>query len=306
MSVFKRTIIALDGTDKDIPLLKHASKYIQRNEIEKIYFIHVQESLDLPEEVIEKYPDMLSPLDESIKKDMEELISEHLPFAKELNHELMIEEGDPAETIIKISKRKQASLVILGKTDKKNKTGAIARKIASFSPASIMFAPELLNEEAPKVILPIDFSDTSKEALEQVEEIAQLIDNVEVTAINCYKVPSGYSSTGKSYEEVAKVLEEVSQKKLNHFVSKTKNSDGITTKSVLISDAESVFDAIYKTVKAEGANIVVVGSKSRTWMASMILSSTAEQLLQSDLNIPLLIYKNKKKTLDIFDLFERI
>ncbi|ANQ47736.1 universal stress protein [Flammeovirga yaeyamensis] len=306
MSVFKRTIIALDGTEKDLPLLKHASKYLQRNEVEKIYFVHVQESLDLPKEVLEKYPDMMSPLDESIRENIEKLVTEHIPYIKDMDYDLMVEEGDPAETIIKLSKRKQATMVILGKNSSGKKTGAIARKIASFSPSSIMFAPELLNEETPKVLLPINFSDTSKEALEQVEEIAELIDNVEVVAVNCYKVPSGYSSVGKSYEEMTKILGDVSQKKLDKFVSTTNNSDNIKTVSVLVKDDENVADTVYKYAKQEDVNIIVIGSKSRTWMASMLLSSTAEQLLQSDINIPLMIYKNKKKTLDVFDFFERI
>ncbi|WP_281614589.1 universal stress protein [Flammeovirga sp. SubArs3] len=306
MSIFKRIIVALDGSSKDEPLLKHAHEYIQKNLSEKIYFIHVQESLELPDDVVSKYPDMLSPLDESIKTTMNNLIHEHIPNIENFDYDLIIEEGNPAETIIKVTKRKQADLIIIGTKSIAARTGAVARKVASFSPCSVLFAPDLIKTTQPKILLPLDFSESSKDCLNQIEEMASLIDTTFVKAINCYKVPTGYSTTGKSYEEVAKVLEEVSQKKLDHFVAKTKKPELVETKAILMKDGQSVAETIYETAKKEEANIIVIGSKTRTWMASMLLSSTAEDLLASDIGLPILIYKSKGKTEDIFALFDRI
>ncbi|MBB6459751.1 universal stress protein [Flammeovirga kamogawensis] len=309
MSLFRRTLVALDGSEKDKKLLEHASTHIAMGKVEKLYFIHVQKSLNLPQELTDKYPDMLSPLDESIGKTMDTLIHKYIKNIDSYNYELMIEEGDPAETIIKMSKRKQVDIVIIGKNSSGERTGSVARKVASFAPCSVLFAPELLPEDrtTPNILLPLNFSDSSKEALEQTEELAKLVKDSKVIAINCFRVPQGYSSTGKSYDEVAKILSEISEKKLDNFVAQTGNSNhDITTEPILIGEDESKFDAIYKTAKKVSADLIVVGSKSRTFMASMVLSSTAEKLLSSDINLPILIYKSKGKALDIFNFFDRI
>lgn len=307
MSLLKRIFVALDASKKDSPILQHANKFIAYSDVEKVYFIHVQKSLNLPKEVTDKYPDMLCPLDESIRSNMDQLIHKHIPKIDEVNFELIIEEGDPAESIIKMVKRKQADVVIIGKNNQGKGTGSVARKIASFAPCSILFAPELLNAvDDAKVLIPINFSETSKNTLQQIDEIANNIKGLKSLAINCYEVPSGYSSTGKSYEEMAEILKEVSQKKLDHFVERAIDNDDIETKPVLIKGDDSISDAIYKTAIEEKVNMILIGSKSRTFMASMVLGNTAEKLLLSDINIPIFIYKNRKQTLDIFNLFDRI
>ncbi|NME66665.1 universal stress protein [Flammeovirga aprica] len=307
MGLLNRIFVALDASRKDVPLLKHANKYINNSGADKVYFVHVQESLDLPDEVTKKYPDMLSPLDESIRASMNSLIHEHIPNIDNINHELLIEEGVPAETIIKLVKRKQSDIVILGKNSQGKGTGSVARKIASFAPCSVLFAPELLQyEKEPKALIPINFSETSKDALQQVEEIASHIHDLKSMAVNCFRIPNGYSTTGKSYEEMVEILEGVSQKKLDHFVKSAIDDHNIMTKPVLIGEDETIADGIYKTAKSENVDMIIIGSKSRTFMASMVLGSTAEKLLLSDINIPILIYKNKNQTLDIFNFFDRI
>ncbi|KXX70347.1 universal stress protein [Flammeovirga sp. SJP92] len=307
MGLLNRIFVALDASKKDVPLLKHANKYINDSNADKVYFIHVQESLDLPKEVTDKYPNMLSPLDESIRMSMDKIIHENIPNIDNINHELLIEEGNPAETIIKLVKRKQADIVILGKNSQGKGTGSVARKIASFAPCSILFAPELLQyEKEPKALIPINFSETSKDALQQVEEIAGHIHELKSLAINCFRIPNGYSTTGKSYDEMVEILTDVSQKKLDHFVKSAVDDHNIETKPILIEEDDTTADAIYKAAKDENADVIIIGSKSRTFMASMVLGSTAEKLLLSDINIPILIYKNKNQTLDIFNFFDRI
>jgi hypothetical protein len=69
------------------------------------------------------------------------------------------------------------------------------------------------------VLVPVDFSKHSTLALEQAMELANN-EQAHITCVNVYSVPSGYSKTGKSYEEFAEIILNHSKKDFASFISK--------------------------------------------------------------------------------------
>ena len=58
MFPFKRVLVALDLTEMDETLIAYTSFLGTIFDIDKLYFFHVARSLELPEQLLEKYPDV--------------------------------------------------------------------------------------------------------------------------------------------------------------------------------------------------------------------------------------------------------
>ncbi len=66
---YEVVIVALDLTQMDDQLIRYSAMISKVLPIERIFFVHVARSLELPHGIIEEYPDLLEPIDESINSD---------------------------------------------------------------------------------------------------------------------------------------------------------------------------------------------------------------------------------------------
>jgi hypothetical protein len=89
MENFTKAMVGLDLSGMDKVLMQKVAILSKMLGIEKIYFIHISKSLSLPDEVKENYPDMLAPLDESLKAEIL-LNLTSLQFPGEIDVEIIV------------------------------------------------------------------------------------------------------------------------------------------------------------------------------------------------------------------------
>ena len=164
LTKFQRMIVALDLSQMDVYLLKYASMAVKTFDIDVVYFMHVTTSLELPEEIQEKYGDLMAPIDETLEHEMNQVIEQH--FVKPENCEIknIVVAGKVTDEILKLAKVKVVDLVLLGRKEKLGGSGLNAKKIAKSISASVIFVPENPPLEMNKVMVSIDYSDHSKMA----------------------------------------------------------------------------------------------------------------------------------------------
>ena len=71
MEAIKRVLVALDLTEMDEVLMRYIARISNDIDLEKVYFFNVMKSMELPDKIIKKYPDLVAPMDESTKKDIQ-------------------------------------------------------------------------------------------------------------------------------------------------------------------------------------------------------------------------------------------
>ncbi len=74
MYQFKRLLVCLDGSEMDDTLIKAASEYASFGQADNIYFVTAVKSLEVPESVKRDYPDLHTPLDEQMEREMKDSI----------------------------------------------------------------------------------------------------------------------------------------------------------------------------------------------------------------------------------------
>lgn len=304
MKYFPKAMVGLDLTEMDDILIKKTAAYVQFLGIEKCYFLHVSKNLEIPQEILEQYPNLIAPSDESIESILQNKLAE-LDFPKEVEVEVFVEEGShPLDTFLRWAKLKDVDLIIMGRKEELEGSGVLADGVAKKAPCSILLFQERRPVIFPKkIVIPTDFSGHNHMIYDFGERIADQV-GAKLIPLHMTKVPHGYSKTGKSYEEFVEIMKENAHTAFKKFVSKHHHPE--LDCEVLIDDERNPGVQITEFAQKIDADMIILGSRGRTSSAAIILGSTAEKVIHSNKALPMLIFKKKGETMDFFDALFRI
>jgi nucleotide-binding universal stress UspA family protein len=297
MKQFNKVLVGLDLTEMDHILIEKTSKLINALGIDKIYFVHVGRDLSLPEDVAKAYPDLLAPVDEAIKKDIQSKVREWVPDTIEVD--ISVKEGNPMETILRWAKIKNIDLLIMGRKIQLDGQGTLAKNLAQKAPCSVLFLTEDLKiRDLEHILVPMDFSEHSHLTLKFVERLSQNF-HAKISCLHIYEVPTGYYKTGKSYHEFAQIMEKNAHKEYQTFLAKH-NLPHYDCKFILKED-DAAAKYIMAAAKNHQVDMVIMGSRGRTDPAAFLLGSVAEKLIQINNEIPMLILKKKGENMTFLE-----
>ena len=305
LSTFRRMLVCLDLTPMDEPLIRYASLIVKIFGIDAVYFTHVTTTFELPEEIREKYPDVIAPLDETLAKEMEFSIDNFFDKPEGCDLHIDVLSGNTTDEILKRCKVKEIDIALLGRKDTLDGSGLNSRKIAKACPCSVIFVPENLQYRLEKILVSIDYSEHSKMAFEVGIDIQKRC-GAKLFSNNVYRVPTGYHASGKSYEEFAEIMLENAKKDCHKFFKKL-NTEGVDYEHTFsLDDDPHPADKIYLKADEIGVDMIILGSKGRTSAAAFLIGSVAEKLVMEDRNIPLFIIKEGNENLGLLQALFKI
>lgn len=299
----KIAVVGLDLSEMDDQLIKYTAMLSRILSLERIFFVHVAKELELSKDLIEKYPDLLAPLDESIEKDIQKKVDLHFPSSG-TDVKCLVKDGHPIEEILKISRIKGADLILMGRKKDLQGSGLVSSRIARKCPCSLLLVTENFDAKIQTILVPVDFSEHSFLAVNQALRIAEKA-NSEMRFSHAYSVPIGYYKTGKTYEEFARIMKGHAENELQQFLLKHNFPANIPCEYLLMDDGKQD-ELIYGHAKREHTDLIVIGSKGRTDASAMLIGSLAEKLVYKDVDIPVLIVKNKGENMSFLEAFMRV
>jgi len=304
MKFFSKAMIGLDLTEMDDILIKKTAVFIKFLGIEKCYFLHVAKNLEVPKEILDQYPNLVSPTDESIELIVKNKLKE-FNFPEEIETEVFVEEGGhPLDTFLRWAKLKDVDLIIMGRKDNLVGNGVLADGVAKKAPCSILLVQELRPIKFPKkILIPTDFSTHNHIIYEFGEWISQKLD-AELVPMHIYEVPHGYSKTGKTFEEFSEIMKENAQNDFKKFIHKYNHPD--LQCALVRADGKNPGTLILEYAQEIDADMILLGSRGRTTSAAILLGSTAEKLIHVNKFLPMLIFKKKGETMGFFDALFRL
>lgn len=300
LSKFDRMMVALDLTGMDEHVLKYASMVVETFSITQVYFIHVTSSFDLPKEIEEKYGDLIAPIDETLERSLHDTIAQHFTAQSQCEIHVNVFTGKVTEEILKLSKIKLIDLTLLGKKSKLYGSGLNAKKIAKSTSSSVIFVTENPPLQLKKVLVSIDYSEHSKIAFEIGIDL-QKKTNAKLYSNHVYRVPSGYYKTGKTYNEFAEIMLENTKKDCERFFESMDVENVNYENTYALDDDIHPADKIYKTGIEIGVDMILLGSKGRSVLASILIGSVAEKLLTEGNEIPIFLVKKDKENFNFIE-----
>jgi nucleotide-binding universal stress UspA family protein len=137
-----------------------------------------------------------------------------------------------------------------------------------------------------RILVPVDFTETSDRALDYAIELARRFDAA-VTLMHAYLVPAyGFPDTAIiASAELAAQISSSAQARLNAFIDSYKTS-GLAMNAIL---RDGVPWEEIKTVAEEvHADLIVIGTHGRRGLARALLGSVAENVIRTS-NLPVLV-----------------
>lgn len=302
MYQIKKLIVCLDQTSLDETLVRFASFIANANQTKKIYFTNVIRNLNIPKEVLSEFPNLIENMVEERKGQMKEVVEKTFGAVSDIEFSYIVKEGQLSKKILKLAHEKSADMIIVGRKVNLPGTGVISQRLARRASCSLLIIPENAVPKIDRLLVPSDFSDYSKDAMEEAILIAEKYGkNTEIVCQNVFTVPSGYHFTGKSYEEFTSIMKMHAEINFKKFIRK------IDTKNIHIlpvytqdEDDDPVEDILAKA-KEINADAIIIGAKGRTAATALFIGSMAERLIQLNDEFPLLVTRPKGKNAGILD-----
>lgn len=300
---YKVALVALDLTKMDDHLIAYTAMISKILPLERIFFVHVAKTLELPDQLLKEYPDLLEPLDESIEKDIQSKIDEHFS-SSELAVDCIVKEGNSIEKILKLCRIKGVDLLIMGRKPSLQGSGLVSSKIARKCPCSLLLVTEEYSQDIKSILVPLDFSEHSSLAMRRALDISEKTQAL-LLLMHVYGVPKGFYKTGKSYKEFAEIVKKHAQNDCKRFLASNDFPSDLSCEYVLTEDGKHP-ELTYALAERTNADMIVIGSRGRTNISAVLMGSVAEKLVYLDSNIPILIVKNDGENMGFLDALMKI
>ncbi len=293
MHRFKRIRVGLSLGEQDQAKIRFAALISRLASSEVIIFIHVIST----DKVNEKKEVTASGLayagHDEIKSKMRELVRKYYDGSSDVRLEFQVfQESSLIEIeLLRHFKDHDIGLNVIGKIRRElTPHGTVPTRLARKAPCSILFVPEGIKPDLTHILVPIDFSKNSEDALSVAVALAIAYKNSEIHCFHAYSVPTGYYKTGKSYEQFADIMKGHAEEHYHEFIEKF-NFDGIRVTPVF-QLADRYPEAIKQYAIEHHVDLLVIGARGRTAAAGVLLGSVTEKLI-STTTMPLHAVKRK-------------
>jgi nucleotide-binding universal stress UspA family protein len=291
-------LIALDLSDMDSFLIKYANFIVEKFNPSTVTFLHVLKSYDIPEELMETLPQMEVPLSEIIKEEIEESVRTYFTHRDNVTTRVIVNEGHSVETIVQNTKKYKIDLTLMGKKIGYKGEGSVTQKVLSLTPSSVLLVSETTPHSINHILVRIDFSKYSEMTVKMGLRLQELL-NVRISFFYVSKLPLQYfpQHTRKTELEIVKHLDAINTKEYRKFMKRLKlNPDDYDFTSALDKNYDEAH-VVYNHSLSNGADLIITGSGIKSGLSDIIPDSTSEKLAGADKNIPVLVVKDRNKSL---------
>jgi nucleotide-binding universal stress UspA family protein len=301
---YKRLLVAISLKQQDGTSIRYAAMISRLAKSEKITFLHVANTPEVEEDVCTIYPELRPSCDGSTTKEVEELVKKYYDGHSETKLECEAVQGSPLVELLRRTKEEDIDLVVMRKRSGDKASGNLSTKLTRRAPCSVLFVPEGTGSWYKNILVPIDFSENAREAMEAAVAFGLAGGIQEINCLNVYSVPSGYYKTGKSYEQFAEIMKGHAEKKYQEFIS---SIDLMGLKAIPNFKIEKKnYRGIWEAVLEEKeVHLLIMGARGRKAGAGVLLGSVTEHLIRTT-KVPLLAVKKKGTGLSLLDALFRL
>lgn len=299
-------MVLMDTSDADRTLLKFLEIIATTNETKEIHFFNSISEMKIPDEVLKEFPEIKDKSIAERKSKIEVLAKSVLPQRLVDISQVQIKEGAPSKAILRFVEKNEIDLIIMGRHKNFIGGGILSSRLARRASCSLFIIPEGAEPSTHLIHVPCDFSEHSKIAMEEAILVARKYKDVKIICQNVFTVPGGYHFSGKTYEEFSEVMKKNAERDYRRFMSEI-DHEGINMNVVYSLDTNDnpvtdIIDFAHKN--KPGA--IFIGVKGRTSTTALFIGSRAEQLIQYNNDIPMMVVRPKGKNSGLLDLIKEI
>ncbi len=287
----KRIIIGLDFTEMDEMLLSYTEFWTQLLNIEKIYFLHITDSLTADIKVRQQVWNTNKPIDEFLQDKMKEQVRRFAPQIDLQKVEFLVVEGTPYQQIHHWAVAKEADLIIAGRKYSLKGSGLLPQKFIMNAPCSVLLVPETVATHLDTVLVSTDFSEYSQLALQAGVDLVRKTPFSSLYCLHIFDVEEGIT-TDETYSELVAQKRQTAEIAFDKSMMEVETYGHKVTPLFVPSNDELAFQCLYQNAKDIEASLIIVGTKGRSFLTRFFDESFTKQLVETNNKIPLLVVKS--------------
>ncbi|MBN1848302.1 MAG: universal stress protein [Deltaproteobacteria bacterium] len=296
---YKRILVCVSLNKQDGTSIRYASMLSRLAKSERITFLHVAGNLEIDEELCKIYPELEASCDSSTAQEIEKLVKNYYDGYPGTRLDCITAKGSPLVEILRRVKDDDIDLVVMRKKKGDKTSGNLSTKLARKSPCSVLFVPEGAGSWYTNILVPVDFSENSRDAMEVAVAFAWAGNIKEIHCLNIFQVPIGYYKTGKSYEQFAEIMKGHAEKKFQEFIKDIDLKDIRAVPKFRL--AGKGYRGIWEVIlEEEEVQLLIMGARGRKHGAGVLLGSVTEHLITTTA-VPLIAVKKKGTGMGLLD-----
>jgi nucleotide-binding universal stress UspA family protein len=268
----KTFIVALELNGVEAGLARYAAKAARWLEADRVAFVHVAA--------------------DSAGGDRRRVLAElrsrsraggaALPRSVKASYDVL--SGPLTDRLLEFAAKKRAQALLVGHGRATPGLRALARRLAMKAPCSVWMAPEEAPARLRRILVPIDFSKHSADALRMALALAQREPGAKCLALHVY-----FNEAVATYEGYERVLRGEEEAEYERFMTSI-DRRGVEVEP-LFEEGANVAHAIGRAARSVKADLVVMATRGRSRSSAILLGSVTEETI-IETRVPLLAVKH--------------
>ncbi len=292
----RRALIALEVGSTDRSILQYLNFFIRLAPVERLSFLHVMPTPDFWDslEREEEHVSQDNTLQAQALHDLKVRTLAKLELEKDIITDFGIRQGSPLDELLEEAIALDADLIVTGLSTKREAHGILAKTLARHATCNTLIIPDLSNPTLTNILVPIDFSNNSAQALKMAVELnKQLTLPAKITCVYVYDVPDiGWYKIQRSESEMHEMIETNISDAFEKFLHEQIPGyhDEIETR-LLPRVRSSIGIHIMKEVDETSADLIIMGAKGHSQVERLLMGSVTEKILALTTHVPVLVVK---------------
>lgn len=295
MTAFSRALVALDLSLMDNKLLHYLASLVPVLDTKKIYFVHIIPDFNMPKNVDIEFHKLFAPeypVDEKIRDKIALDVEEAFGQLKGIDLSIEIREGSPYEKLIHWTDVKDVDLLVVGQKQTSEGSGITAKRVARNSRCNVLFVPEKASAEIDNILVPIDFSDHSAQALKLALELCEIIPGAKVTCLYVVDLPiDDYYSRSLQNVGYKAVLMDAAKKAYDKFMEDHGFDIALIEPVFIENYFQNTAQHIHEYSEQHPCDLIMVGAQGHTAFQNFLYGSVTERLVEKSKSKPLMIVR---------------
>jgi nucleotide-binding universal stress UspA family protein len=301
METLNKWLVGLDLTEHDQSIISYTKKLSDILHPEHIEFVFIAQRL--PDSIHVHLPDELKyPAYDDLFQQLKQEVHQYFGVADPVSCEVL--DGPVQFDLWHETFVKDVDLFIAGSKPKHKGRGLFPKKFIRKSFCSVLFVPMDAPDTIEKIWVPTDFSEPSGQALELALHMSTKSDPPGLVWLHhIYQLPHAYYYEGFPKNEILEVIRKDAETQMASFVlAHNPGNEPIETRFTEIYQSYAA-DNIKMEAEGAAADLIVMASGGRSRFSKFFLGSETEQLVQQEVQVPLMVLKKKTDHVRLRDLY---
>lgn len=276
MHRFRHLMIGLTRTETDTGLLRYAAKVASLGTADEVRFVHCLPAARSGQPAQDH---------DAVVADLKSRVEQQFNgVPASVRRDFAVHDGHPIDCLLRDAAEHEMDLIFLGHRRSHPGRWALARRLAMKAPCSVWMVPENSPAEIRRILVPVDFSESSADAVRVATSMARLNGIAECTVLHAY-----FNEAVITYDEYDQILRGEEQDAFQKFIAPI-DRQGVR----VVPHFEECVDpshTILLAAERERSDLIVMATRGRSRSAAVLLGSVTEATIMAT-NVPLLAVKH--------------